>query len=181
MGLFDVFAGQLLIEITSATVGDMLSAVAEYGITFQDVVCIDELRIQGRVIQKHFKALKKLLDRRGENIRVIRKKGLYWTCMCLIRRPVILLGLVFLAFLALFLPTRVFFVHVEGNITVPARQILDSAQVCGVRFGASRATVRSEQVKNALLAEIPQLKWLGVNTYGCVAVISVEEAQPPEE
>jgi hypothetical protein len=35
--------------------------------------------------------------------------------------------------------------------------------------------VRSEQVKNALLERIPQLSWAGVNTYGCVAVISVAE------
>ena len=34
-----------------------------------------------------------------------------------------------------------------------------------------------EQIKNAMLEEIEQLQWLGVNTKGCVAVISVRERQ----
>ena len=35
--------------------------------------------------------------------------------------------------------------------------------------------MRSERVKNALLYELPQLQWAGVNTKGCVATISVKE------
>ena len=35
--------------------------------------------------------------------------------------------------------------------------------------------IRSEKVKNSLLQRIPQLQWAGINTDGCVAVISVRE------
>jgi sporulation protein YqfD len=52
---------------------------------------------------------------------------------------------------------------------------LESAERFGISFGASRRYVRSERVKNALLADIESLQWVGVNTYGCVAVISVKE------
>ena len=52
---------------------------------------------------------------------------------------------------------------------------METAEQCGIRFGASRREVRSEKVKNKLLALIPELQWAGVNTAGCVAVISVNE------
>ena len=40
--------------------------------------------------------------------------------------------------------------------------------------------VRSEKVKNALLSSVPQLQWVGVNTSGCTAVISVRERMEEE-
>ena len=60
-------------------------------------------------------------------------------------------------------------------MTVPSRLIAEQAEQCGIYFGASRKTVRSEQVKNNLLFQMPQLQWAGVNTSGCVAVITVRE------
>lgn len=55
------------------------------------------------------------------------------------------------------------------------QKILDQVRLCGIRFGALRRSIRNEQVKNRLLQQIPQLQWVGVNTYGCRAVISVKE------
>ena len=81
---------------------------------------------------------------------------------------VLLLGV-----LTVLLPTRVWFFRVEGNGDLPERYILEQAAACGVRFGASRRALRSEQVKNRLLGAIPELRWAGVNTQGCTAVISV--------
>ena len=78
------------------------------------------------------------------------------------------------------LPRRVWFISVEGNAAVPERLILERAADCGVYFGAKAARVRSEQVKNKLLYEIPELRWAGINTYGCRAVITVAEREMPE-
>lgn len=111
--------------------------------------------------------------REGERLETVRTGGL----------PVVLEGLgrwklmcgvvVFLLFLTVFLPTRILFLEVEGNGAVPARLILERAEECGVYFGASRRSLRSERVKNHLLWAIPELRWAGVNTQGCTAVITV--------
>ena len=79
------------------------------------------------------------------------------------------------------LPRRVWFISVEGNESVPERLILEVAGECGVYFGAKAGAVRSEQVKNKLLFEIPELRWAGVNTSGCSAVITVAERKPESE
>jgi sporulation protein YqfD len=75
----------------------------------------------------------------------------------------------------LYLPSRVLFVKVEGNTRVSADKILEVAEICGIRFGASRRRVRSEAIKNNILLQLPELKWAGVNTYGSVATITVRE------
>jgi sporulation protein YqfD len=78
------------------------------------------------------------------------------------------------------LPTRVFFFRVEGNGELPERYILEQAAKCGVSFGVARRELRSEQVKNQLLKAIPELRWAGVNTQGCTAVITVALRDPGE-
>jgi len=93
----------------------------------------------------------------------------------LLTAAVLLLGA-----LTVFLPTRIWFVEVRGCDGVPSALILEKAEACGVYFGASQRELRSEQVKNHLLWAIPELKWAGVNTRGCVAVITVAERQPGE-
>lgn len=80
----------------------------------------------------------------------------------------------------LYAPSRVWFVEVEGNETVPARKILLAAEECGVKFWAKSGEIRSEQVKNQILNLVPELQWAGVNFSGGLAVISVRERLPEE-
>ncbi len=79
---------------------------------------------------------------------------------------------------SLAIPSRVLFIRVQGNQHLPARQILSAAEEAGLSFGVSRRDLRSEQIKNQLLERLPELAWVGVNTSGCVATVSVEERRP---
>ena len=115
----------------------------------------------------------KLRIRDGERLETVGEGGLpkYLKGLWAWRRLAafaLLLGL-----LTVLLPTRVFFFRVEGNGELPERYILEQAAKCGVSFGAARRDLRSEQVKNQLLKAIPELRWAGVNTQGCTAVITV--------
>ena len=92
-----------------------------------------------------------------------------------IRRPVMFLGCLLLILLTLYLPSRILFVTVSGNERISRQQIMSAADEGGLHFGMKRQLLRSEKVKNNLLSTLPELKWVGVNTSGCVANISVRE------
>lgn len=175
MGFWKSLAGISRVEITSASVADMLTAVNNYGITLFSIAYVDDLHVIASIYQFELKTLKDCLARRGDAVKVIENRGLYWTIQNLRRRPCLMVGIFVFMVIALYLPTRVFFVRVEGNQKIPAQLIIEKADVCGIGFGASRRAVRSEKMKNAILSAIPELQWAGVNTAGCVAVISVRE------
>lgn len=127
--------------------------------------------------RKDRKILQRIAKRQGDRVEILGESGfpqLWKTCRSM---PIIVVFLAVLMGLSLWIPSRIFFVQVEGNQTVPTSLILESAQACGVRFGASRQDLRSEQVKNSLLHLLPELSWAGVNTQGCVATITVRERQ----
>ena len=122
-----------------------------------------------------------ILEKRQERWKTVSKEGIATHIPALLRRPVLIITALLLLFLTFFLPERVLFVQVEGNHGVSSRLIAEVCGQNGLYFGANRRAVRSEKLKNILLEQIPQLKWAGVTTSGCVATVSVTERTDSEE
>ncbi len=175
MGLFRSLSGCVSAELTCADPAAALRLIQSSGIELRNVCQRDTLTFSFDIKRTDIGKLRKIAQHRGDTFRTTAYQGLFWAIKGLQKRPVLVIGLSFLLLLALMLPTRVIFVRVSGNTSVPTRLILEQAAGCGVTLGASTREVRSEIVKNNLLSKIPQLQWVGVNTYGCVAVIDVRE------
>lgn len=181
MGAWKTASGSLRIQIISADPAAMLTQANEWGIPLFDVVYVDPLTVQVSLYRKNYHAFKNLLERRGESLEIKSQTGFFRIAGSLRKRPILAFTITLLLILSLYLPSRIYFIKIEGNESIPTHLILDAAESCGISFGASRKDVRSEKVKNALLAAIPDLQWAGVNTSGCVATISVREKNISEE
>lgn len=181
MDLWKSLSGMAEVELTSAEPESALGVISREGIELFSVRQKTELTLQFQIRRRDYRALTGLCRKRGETVKLLYTMGLYWTGRRLLARPVLLIGMALFLGMVLYLPTRILFIRVEGNETVPARQILAAAEESGIRFGASRREVRSEKVKNALLSSVPELQWAGVNTSGCVATISVRERTEASE
>ena len=181
MRFLSPLTGFLHLELTCADPERLLQDIATAGVEIYGVQKISDLTVHLTISRKGHPALNRICEKHGAKKRVLRRYGLYWSALAAIRRPILLLGIVLVIGFCLILPTRILFVSVKGNTSIPTRRILYAAQDCGIGFGASRRGVRSEKVKNALLSSLPELEWVGVNTAGCVAEISVQERSEPEK
>ena len=181
MNLWQSLVGFMEVELISAEMHVALRTINEHGIALDHLLILDDLTCRFCISRKNYRELNRLSKKRGETLRICRKKGIFWLGKTMLRRPVFWCGLLIILLLTLYLPTRILFIRVEGNDTVPDRKIMEVAEVYGVFFGASRREIRSERVKNGLLSDISQLQWAGVNTTGCTAIISVRERAPQEK
>ena len=175
MGLYESICGSVDIEIICASPADTLTAVNEAGIIMSNIAIASEISIQATINRLNLQYLTAIIQSRSEKIRILKYSGIFWVLQRIKKRPVLLFGIVLFLLLSFYLPTRVLFVSVDGNNTISERLIVEKAADCGIGFGASRRKVRSEKMKNSLLSAIPELRWAGINTRGCVAVISVLE------
>lgn len=162
-------------ELTSADIPGVLTVMNQNGYELRNAVQTGEMTVRFLVPKGCTSSLSALLERRGDRLRILRRLGLRQRLEPWVRHPLLLSGIGFLLALTVWLPTRVFFIRVEGNERLPSGQILEQAEACGIAFGAQRREIRSEKVKNALLEAMPELQWVGVNTAGCVATVSVRE------
>jgi len=181
MRIFDSMDGSVRMELTSADLSASLRTINGMQIPIHNLQLIDDLTAHFTVSRRALKQIQNMAQRKGERVEVFSHIGMFWYLWRLRKRPVLYAGMTLLLMLALFLPTRVMFVEVEGNHRMPSRLIVEAAQDAGISFGASRRAVRSERIKNELLGALPQLQWAGVNTYGCRAVISVRERAPENQ
>ena len=177
---FTSISGFLAVQLMGGDIPMLLKRVTMSGITLFRVQQKDLLTVYVWVRQGDFTKLKKIVENQCADVIIINRTGFYWFFRSLIRRPVMLIGITLILLLSWFVPTRILFISVEGNATIPANLILEKASQCGISFGADRREVRSEKVKNSLLEALPELQWAGINTYGCTAVITVKERTQKE-
>jgi len=180
MNVWRSIAGMLEVELISADIASLINTANDSGIILYKLQQVDGLTAHFFIQRCDYDVLNKLSQKKGDKIKVKIEKGMYWKIEKLLYRPIILIGFLVFFFILLYLPTRVLFVKVEGNNMIPERQILEAVEKCGVHFGATRSEVRSEKVKNAILSALPELQWAGINTKGCVAIISVRERAKPD-
>lgn len=150
------------------------------GITLRQVQWISELVIRFSISRKDYPGLEQYCKKYGSTLKICRRSGILYDISGVLRRPLLIAGIFALIALTYFLPTRVLFLQVDGNRLTSAHSILSAAEKHGVCFGASRKKIASQTIKNEILAELPSLSWVGINTAGCVATISVWEKAVPD-
>lgn len=172
--------GQVVLVITCADCAGLLNRIQMERIRAKDIRYQGGLELRITVSGRDYRHVCMLVEKLGGTIRIKRISAIHKSFRSIKKHPAVLLIMLLLLFLTLWLPRRVFFISVDGNDVVPANRILEAAERCGLRFGIERRLVRSEAIKNALLQEIPQLQWAGINTSGCTATISVREKTTQE-
>ena len=150
-------------------------------IRLEQVVPDSELCVTFLISRMDLSRLKKALSRTGDRIEILEAKGLPEHLRVWKQYPVFACVAVMLLAMTILLPERILFLKVEGNERVPDALILERAADCGLSFWTDREDLRSEQIKNRLLSALPELSWVGVNTSGSCAVISVRERQQEQE
>ena len=175
MSIVSSLSGIMVVEIVSADIAGTLEFLCKNQVHLWDISYQDQLTVRVRIYRHAWRKLNSLLTKHGSTVRFVSREGIYWQFCLLLTRPILAFSIVLFLFALICIPSRVFFVRVEGNSTVYSNKILETAANLGVRFGTSRRYVRSEAVKNGMLSAIDELEWVGVNTKGCMAVISVRE------
>ena len=163
------------ITFSSADPIQVLRKFEAIGLALIDIQYIDTFTIQLYTNKKPGNEAHKILNLYAQDYQVKSCNLLQKNIHRFIHRPIILIGFGVLFVLTFLLQSRILFVQVRGNQAVPSNLIVEAARDSGIYFGANRRSIRSEQVKNHLIEHLPQLEWVGINTYGCVAEIFVKE------
>ena len=169
----------MIVKITCVQPALFISEAAQNSISMENLKQVDDFTIYVEIASDQCARLMKLGTNRGAEISIVNQNDFRYRLTKILARPVLTAGMILMLFLSIYLPTRILFYQVEGNTNVSSRDIIACLEKNGIVFGSCRKAIRSEQIKNILISEIPQLQWVGVNTYGCTARILVKEKSVP--
>lgn len=171
----------IILKIRSADLSASIRRMQNKGIILHDILQIDAYSATFCIQKKDLRIVQAMCRHYSETLEIHKRNDFSMYIQRVLRRPMIVIGAVFLLLLTVFLQNHILFVQVEGNNYIPAKKILEAAARCGIHFGADSSSIRSEETKNALMGAIPQLQWVGVKSAGCVATISVVERKESDE
>ncbi|MDR0446152.1 MAG: sporulation protein YqfD [Oscillospiraceae bacterium] len=128
-----------------------------------------------------FLRMRPLSGEHGFEIRRVTRRGAPVLIRKLRRRYILIAGLVMCVFITRALSLFVWDIRVLGNERVPAARILESLKTLGFSYGSFGPAIKSEQLANELILEIPELSWFAVNISGSRADVLVRERVLPPE
>jgi sporulation protein YqfD len=164
-----------MVEITCAEPEKVLEAMIQSGISIRNIHRKSDLVYQFSVAFEDYQIVSKVLSINNGKSVIVSRSGLYWRIKIVFCRPIFIILITVILCLTYFLTTRILFIELQGNQNISNGELVTAADQCGISFGALRKDIRSEKTKNQMLSLVPKLQWVGINTFGCRAVISVRE------
>lgn len=178
MDLWSKITGFVSLELTAAEPMEILGRGVRKGACVWDLHPISELTVSFKAARRDYPLLTRLAEKNGGKLKLRGLGGTIVRAEQFLKRPVLALTLGLLVLVSVLLPGRILFIEVQGCREISPRLVLETAESFGLAFGTERRSIRSEYIKNELLSAIPELAWVGVNTAGSTAVITVREREP---
>lgn len=172
--------GMVELQIICADLQAVLNDITNKGIVITHVHQIDDITARITVPKNTYKNIKCVEQKFQCKVSIHKTFGLYCLLQKAGRRFVLIAGLMIFVFLSFYIQNHILFINISGDSVISEQEILRNVEKYGLSFGVPRKNIRSEQIKNILLQNIPKLQWVGINTAGCVATISVRERTETE-
>ena len=173
--------GQVRIRVETPFPERVLNLCGARNLAFWDMEWESETAFTCRLNRRDYYALRRAVKQLDCRLTVVRKEGVPFFLGRFRRRHALLAGLTLCSALLFFGSFFIWDFTVEGNQRVTDEEILRALQRQGVGIGTFGISLDTEDIRNHVLLEIPELSWLTVNVSGCRANVQVRERVFPPE
>ena len=174
--------GEVTLRVESGFPERVVNLCAARGIPFWDLRWESPVAFTFTMTRRDFARLRRAAERLDCVIRVERRAGLPFFLGRFRRRYVLVAGLCLCLLAGSFGSFFIWDIEIEGNRQVREEEILRALERHGVSVGTFGYRIRSEDLRNHILLDIPELIYIAVNVRGCRAHVQVRERlEGPEE
>lgn len=173
--------GQVRIRVETPFPERVLNLCGARNLAFWDMEWESETAFTCRLNRRDYYALRRAVKQLDCRLTVVRKEGVPFFLGRFRRRHALLAGLTLCSALLFFGSFFIWDFTVEGNQRVTDEEILRALQRQGVGIGTFGISLDTEDIRNHVLLEIPELSWVAVNVSGCRANVEVRERRTAPE
>ncbi len=156
-----------------------LNLCASNGVTVWNVSRRGE-GLECSMFARDYRYARRFRRRCGVRLKTRRKKGAPFIVHRYRRRKGLAVGfIIFVAFLTV-MPKYVWTIEVSGNEKVDTQVIMDAARDAGIHNGVKVSDIDPDNLRPALLVELPELSWAAINIEGSKVTVDVREQLTPK-
>ena len=167
--------GQVRIRVETPFPERVLNLCGARNLAFWDMEWESETAFTCRLNRRDYYALRRAVKQLDCRLTVVRKEGVPFFLGRFRRRHALLAGLTLCSALLFFGSFFIWDFTVEGNQRVTDEEILRALERQGVGIGTFGISLDTENIRNHVLLDVPELVWITVNVSGCRAYVEVRE------
>lgn len=169
------FKGHVTVRVEGGFPERVLNLCAARQIHFWDLNWETPISFTFTMTRRSFRELKKHQGKLGAELQVVGREGLPYFARRFRRRYVLVAGLGLCMLLLLVGSFFIWDIQIEGNVRVSQEEIRRALDKYGVNMGTYSFSIQSEELRNQILLEIPELSYIAVNVSGSRAYVQVRE------
>lgn len=169
------FKGHVTVRVEGGFPERVLNLCAARQIHFWDLNWETPISFTFTMTRRSFRELKKHQGKLGAELQVVGREGLPYFARRFRHRYVLVAGLGLCMLLLLVGSFFIWDIQIEGNVRVSQEEIRRALDKYGVGMGTYSFSIQSEELRNQILLEIPELSYIAVNVSGSRAYVQVRE------
>ncbi|MDY3281472.1 sporulation protein YqfD [Dysosmobacter sp.] len=179
--IFNGLRGNVRLRVTGGFPERVLNLCGARKLCFWDVCWISPTEFTCSMSRRDWRVLRQAAERLECAITPERRAGVPYFLGRFRKRYVLAAGLTLCVLGLVFGSFFIWDFRIDGNETIPDEEILRALQRHGITLGTFGFAIDSEDLRNHLLPEMPELAWITVNVSGCQAQVQVLERIPAPE
>ncbi|MCL5116856.1 MAG: sporulation protein YqfD [Firmicutes bacterium] len=170
--LIRLFGGWRLVRVRGRQAEQLISALTVRGYRMWKVRRYGD-ELEGLLTQAGYDVLAVLAEELGTEVRSLRQGGLPFRWRQVKGRPFLLAGLATAWLMVLYMTSHIWAIEVVvPNLSIAQQErLIHTAEVSGLRVGASRSHLNIPHIRRLMLQDLPEYSWIGIHTQGMVAFI----------
>ncbi len=173
--------GYVIVKFRGPEIELLLNRMIESGMTAWGVERIISDIIVARLSVRSFHQLRPMLWGLRVNVSIVGRVGLPFAISKLRRRQFLWIGMVLFVIGLQYLSGFIWFIQIEGNEFVSNEEIFAIVLGEGLHVGLPKKDFSARKVEIALLTELDDIVWAGINLKGSLVKIQVVERSTPDQ
>lgn len=180
--LTSLLQGSVTVELIGGNVSSLINTAQAAGVSVWDIAWQKNGHAVCSLYVRDFRRFRKIARSAGVKFHILHKRGFPFMLVRIQRRKFFALGFVVFFIALIAMSNMVWDVDVEGNETVPDKEVLRIAREAGVYPGQLQFRLEdNDTIQRKLMLEIGDASWVGVRVQGTRAIITVVEKRRIDE
>lgn len=181
MGVSDTVRGRAKVLLTSPCPEGVLNSCANSGIMIRDAEFKEECQVILSLREGEMPLFGEICRKCGAEFEIISIKGGKKLGELFKRRSVLLAACFVMLLLLVFSSFFVWRIKIISDGEVPVSKLMNALSSGGLYEGALRFNISSDMLRCHVLAEVPEISWLGLNISGSEARVMVKVSKEEEK
>lgn len=180
--LTSLLQGSVTVELIGGNVSSLINTAQAAGVSVWDIAWQKNGHAICSLYVRDVRRFRKIARSAGVKFHILHKRGFPFILVRLLRRKFFAFGFILFLIALIVMSNMVWDVDVEGNETVPDKEVLRIAREAGVYPGQLQFRLEdNDTIQRKLMLEIGDASWVGVRVQGTRAIITVVEKRRIDE